>query len=203
MDRFASHQKKRNLISISRKQIDPNSIQAFVLGHSRELVALQYVYDFNLDGLRVIRAADVTDVRCMATDKFQKRVLMQEGLVQRVPFESVLDLSDWRSVISQLAKEHALMILECEAAKEKDFVIGRVLKTTADEVHIRHFSGTANWEKRPTRLKLSDITSCQVGNNYLNVYQRHFERQADGKARGTSGSGKKAGRPNRVPQRPR
>jgi hypothetical protein len=124
----------------------------------------------------VLRVADITEVRCTATDKFQKDLLSQEGLAQKVPFAFTLDLSGWGAVISQLAKEHALMILECEDRKRKKFVIGRVLKTTPREVHIHHFSGTANWAQQPTRLKFSDITSCQVDTNYLNVYQRHFER---------------------------
>jgi hypothetical protein len=173
---LASHRKERNLLDISRRRIDPNRIQGFVLGHSRKLVALQYVADLELDGLMILRVADITTVRCRQTDKFQKSLLQQEGLLDQVPFESEFDLGDWRSVISQLANEHTLMILECEARKEKDFVIGRVLKRTADEVHVHCFSGAANWDAEPTRLKFSDITSCQVANNYLNVYQRYFER---------------------------
>ena len=171
-----THRKDRDLISICRSDIDAHAIQGFVLGCSRELVVLQYVYDFNLDGLMVLRTADVTEVRCTATGKLQKDLLLQEGLAQKVPFAFTLDLSGWGAVISQLAKAYALMILECEARKRKEFVIGRVLKTTPREVHIHHFSGAANWAKRPTRLKLSDITSCQVDTNNLNVYQRHFER---------------------------
>ena len=176
MHNFETHREKRDLISIYRSDIDDNAIQGFVLGCSRELVVLQYVYDFNLDGLVVLRTADITEVQCTATDKFQKDLLLQEGLSHNVPFALTLDLSGWRAVISQLAKEYALMILECEEGKRKEFVIGRVVKTTAREVHIQHFSGTADWAERPTKLKFSDITSCQINTNYLNVYQRHFER---------------------------
>jgi hypothetical protein len=173
---FDTHRKDRDLISICRSDIDAHAIQGFVLGCSRELVVLQYVYDFNLDGLMVLRAADITEVRCTDTDKFQKDLLLQEGLAQKVPFAFTLDLSGWGTVISQLAQAYALMILECEDGKRKEFVIGRVLQTTPREVHIHHFSGAANWAQQPTRLRFSDITSCQVGTNYLNFYQRHFER---------------------------
>ena len=70
------------------------------------------------------------------------------------------------------------MILECEAGEEKDFLIGRVLKTTATGVQIQHFSGAANWAESPERLDFGNITCCQVGTNYVNVYQRHFTRNA-------------------------
>jgi hypothetical protein len=175
---LAKHQKSRNLVSIHRSEIDDNSIQGFILASSEELVVLQYVYDFNLDGLMVLRVADITEVRHSTTDKFQKGLLEQEGLMQRVPFGADFDLRNWKSVIAQLSKEYPLMILECEALEETDFAIGRVLKTTQASVQFQYFSGAANWAEEAETLKFKDITCCQVGTNYVNVYQRHFERQA-------------------------
>jgi len=178
MHQLAQHQKKHNLVSVHRDDIDDNAIQGFVLASSEELVVLQYVYDFNLDGLMVLRVADITEVRCSATDKFQKTLLEREGLLKKVPFGATFDLQTWGSVLSQFAKEYPLMILECEAGEEKDFLIGRVLKTTATGVQIQHFSGAANWAESPEKLNFKNITCCQVGTNYVNFYQRHFTRNA-------------------------
>jgi len=170
------HQKRRDLIDIRRSAIDSRGIQGFVLAASDELVVLQYVYDFHLDGLMVLRVADITEVRFKATDKLQKKLLAQEGLLERVPFNSAFDLRNWRSVISQLSKEFGLMILECELAEEPEFYIGRILKTTETGARLLFFSGAAKWDKKPSTVRFKDITSCQVGSNYINVYQRHFAR---------------------------
>jgi hypothetical protein len=178
MHQLAKHQKSRHLVSIHRSEIDENAIHGFILSSSEDLVVLQYVYDFNLDGLMVLRVADITEVRHSTTDKFQKGLLEQEGLMQRVPFGADFDLRNWRSVIAQLSKEYPLMILECEALEEADFAIGRVLKSTQIGVQFQYFSGAANWAEKPEILKFKDITCCQVGTNYINVYQRHFDRQA-------------------------
>jgi hypothetical protein len=178
MHQIAKHQKSRNLVSIDRSEIDENSIQGFVLASSDDLVLLQYVYDFNLDGLMVLRVADITEVRHSTTNKFQKGLLEQEGLMQYVPFGAAFDLSNWKSVIAQLSKAYPLMILECEALEEKGFSIGRVLKATQAGVQFQYFSGAANWAEKPELLKFKDVTCCQVGTNYVNVYQRYFERQA-------------------------
>jgi hypothetical protein len=159
---------------VHRSRIDANSIQGFVLASSDDLVVLQYVYDFNLDGLMVIRTADITEVRCTATDKFQKRLLEQEGLIKRVPFGIDLKLNNWRSVISELSEKYALMILECEAGEEKEFVIGRVLDTTTIAVQVRYFSGAAAWSRTAVKLNFIDITSCRVGTKYIDVYERYF-----------------------------
>jgi hypothetical protein len=178
MHQFAKHQKNHNLVSIHRDEIDDNAIQGFVLASSEELVVLQYVYDFNLDGLMVLRVADITEVRYTATGKFQQTLLKHEGLLERVPFGATFDLQSWRSVLSQFSREYALLILECEEGEEKDFLIGRVLKTTATGVQIRYFSGAANWADSPERFNFKNITCCQVGTNYIGVYERHFARNA-------------------------
>lgn len=158
--------------------LDPNLIQGFVLAHSEKLVALQSVYDFNLDGVRIIRAADITEIKCSLTDKFQKRLLEAEGLIDRVPFGTAFDLRSWQSAISQLSRAYSLMILECEAGDEKDFAIGRALKTTTASVQFQYFSGVGDWSAETVKLTYKKISSCQVDTNYANVYQRFFEREA-------------------------
>lgn len=178
MHKLAHHQKKCDLVSVRRVELDSNSIQGFVLAHSEELVALQYVYDFNLDGFMILRLADITEIKCSLTSKFQKRLLEAEGLINKIPFGTAFDLMNWQSAISQLSKAHSLMILECEAGDEKDFALGRALKATKTGVQFRHFSGAGNWSEDTEELKYKDITSCQVNTNYANVYQRHFERDA-------------------------
>ncbi len=69
------------------------------------------------------------------------------------------------------------MILECEAGEEKEFVIGRVIETTTTAMQVRYFSGVATWSRATVKLNFTDITSCQVGTNYINVYQRYFARK--------------------------
>ena len=175
---IAKHRKQQDLVSIRRGEIDSNFIQAFILDSSEELVALQYVYDFNLDGLMFLRIQDITEVKNSTTDKFQKGLLEKEGLLRQVQFGAAFELSNWASLIPQLAKEYELMILERELIEDGDLFIGTVLKVTKTEVQGRYFSGAAKWAETPEKLKCKDITSCQVGTNYVNVYQRHFRQRA-------------------------
>lgn len=71
---------QRALISILRNNIDPNSIQGFILASSEQLVVLQYVYDFHLDGLMVLSKAEITEIRSTPTDKFQQKLLANDDL---------------------------------------------------------------------------------------------------------------------------
>lgn len=170
----------RKLVSIRRDQIDGNSIQGFILGFSDELLLIQYVYDFRLDGLMVLRTADITAIKCGATDEFQKDLLITEQLFREVDFDSSFDLRDWRSILTQFSGRYRLIILEDEQPGDGLFLIGEIQKIAKNNAWLRHFSGAGNWDREPTKLPFSRITSCQVGTNYLNVYQRHFERSECG-----------------------
>jgi hypothetical protein len=175
---LAQHLDGRDLVSIRRDDIDDAAIQGYVLGLSQDLVALQYVYDFHLDGLLLLRTADITDVNCSRTDRLQREMLSREGLEQKVPFEKHLDLANWRAVIGQLAREFPLMIIECEALDDPDFVIGRVHALHENVVEFEYFSGAANWNRELADIELYDVTACRVDSNYINFYRRHFERLA-------------------------
>jgi hypothetical protein len=76
----------RSLMSIRREEIDGNRIQEFILGHSKELVLINYVYDFKLDGLMVLRLSDITDICSDNTDIFQTQILKEDGLYSKVDF---------------------------------------------------------------------------------------------------------------------
>ncbi|NHZ40521.1 hypothetical protein [Massilia aquatica] len=178
MYQLAQHQQECRLIALSRSGIDHHSIEGFVLGLSDELLLLQYVSDFHLDGLMVLRIADITDVRCSATCTFQRELLEHEGLLQQVPFDIGLDLRNWNTVLAQLSTMYPLMILECENLDDPDFLIGRIDEFTPMAVAMQWFSGTARWDDELAILAFDDITCCQAGTNYIAFYQRYFERTA-------------------------
>jgi len=174
MHNLAQYHKNRSLVSIFRDLIDGQSTEGYILAASDKLLVLQYVYDFHLDGIKVLRMADITDVECSETNEFQKELLINEGLEQQVPFDTPIDASDWAPLFAQFSASYPIMIVECEDSDENSFVIGRVLKIHADSVELLGFAGNGTWDEEAITLRFEDITSCQVGSNYLNVYQRYF-----------------------------
>ncbi len=176
IDQFEQHRSQRDLVSIRRGGIDDHSIQGFILAASDQLVLLQYLYDFNLDGLRMLRSADITEVGCSLTDRFQRKLLVQEGLLQQVPFETAIDVRNWKTAIAQLLRAYSFFIVECERGDDPDFCIGRIGRAADDAVEITFFSGSGEWSKQPERIRYEDMTCCQVDTNYIKVYQHYFER---------------------------
>jgi hypothetical protein len=166
----------RKFVSILRDELDSSSIDGFVLGYSDDLLLIQNVYDFRLDGLKVIRIADITAIESGATREFQKKLLVTEGLFQQIDFESPHDLRDWSDILTQFSLSRSLVILENEQQDDSIFLIGKIQKIGESGVSLRSFSGVGEWDEYPTLLPFSIITACSVDTNYSNVYQRHFER---------------------------
>jgi hypothetical protein len=178
MQTLSSHLQNRSLVSVQRRDVDDYGIQGFLVGFSETLLALEYVYDFQLDGLLVIRRADITEVNRTATDEFQERLLKKEGVRFGQQQPKPLNLENWRTLIDQLAENYQYMILERELGPSPDLAIGQPVKTTTAQVEFRTFSGTGKWRAKTERLKYSQITSLQVNTRYISFYQRHFERGA-------------------------
>jgi hypothetical protein len=178
MQTLSSCLKSRSLVSVRRRDVDDYGVQGFVVGSSEALLALEYVYDFQIDGLLVLRRSDVTEVRCTATDEFQERLLRKEGVRPGLQGPMPLNLEGWRPLIDQLAELYQYMILERELGPSPELAIGQPIKTTATQVEFRTFTGAGKWHTKAERLKYSQLTSLQVNTRDLGFYQRHFERSA-------------------------
>ena len=139
--------RSKKLISLGRDRIDPNRIQGFILDASKELLLIQYVYDFKLDGLMMLRREDVTKLECTKTDTFQKAILKRLNLFKKIDFSPEYDMGSWHSFLQDAVRKHTYFIFEEELEKEPVFTIGKIEKLKRKRVVVRHFSGTARWER--------------------------------------------------------
>eukprot|EP01034_Spumella_vulgaris_P040555 gene40554-50162_t len=100
----------------------------------------KYVYDFQIDGLMILRRSDITEVRRTATDDFHERLLKREGIRAGRQGPAALELGSWQTIIQQLSLSCPLMILERELGPSPEFVIGRPQRVTAAQVEFHSFT---------------------------------------------------------------
>lgn len=178
MQSLDTHLKNRSLVSVQRRAVDGYGIQGFLVGISDLLVALEYVYDFQIDGLMFLRRSEISAIRRTATDEFQESLLDLEGVRAGSQGPIPTELEGWQSLLEQLNGRYPFMILERELGPSPNFSIGRLTKIAQAQVEIQPFSGAGTFSARPRRLKYSQITSIQVNTRYLGFYQRYFARNA-------------------------
>ena len=178
MTSLSHYLKSRKLVSIKRAGVGGYGIQGFLAGASDDLLAIEYVYDFQVDGLMILRQSDITEINRTKTDEFQESLLRHEGILAGHQAPSNLNLDTWQSVILQLSKNYPLMTFERELGPSPEFSIGRPLKITGAQVEVQTFTGTGRWSSKPRRIKYAQLSCVQVNNRYTNFYQRYFDRGA-------------------------
>jgi hypothetical protein len=166
----------KNLVSIERKHIDQNSIQGLILDESDELLLVQYVYDFQCDGLLVLSKSDITEVVSTKTDKFQTKLMKNLELLDNQLLASNYDIQSWREFFRSIRSHHKYVIVEQERFEDPVFTIGRIERNLKSHIKMRHFTGIARWDDELQDINYDDITSCGVASNYINVYERYFEK---------------------------
>ena len=167
----------RALISVRRKQVNGRYIQAFPLAVSQRLVLLQYVYDFHIDGLTLLRLRDISDWKIGGTNIFQRRLLQEEGILDQVQFDFSAPIESFPDFLRSLPPNE-LVIIESERTDPPEMHIGTVSSADSRTVAINYITGIARREDTPRQMSVRDITSCQIRTNYISFYQRHFDRLA-------------------------
>lgn len=166
----------QTLVSIQREAIDENKTQGFILAFSKRLILIQYISDFRLDGLMVLRRSDISCIESTETDLFQTQILKEEGLFSQIKFTGEYLVEDWPAVFSTIVKESVFIILENEAASFPVFLIGKIQDIGDSSVSVLCFDGEANWDDELTEMNFDDISAFQAGDNYSLTYQNYFQR---------------------------
>lgn len=175
---IAQYIQDSSLINIRREKIAHRSLQAFPIAFSQEILCVYYVCDFRLDGILFLRRSDISSIDSRATDRFQRSLMKDAGLLLKPEAGEEFRLESFTSVLESISKTE-IVIVECESREEEEnfFTIGRYAGfDTYDHVAMHEFSGAANWDDDLTKHALEDITCVQLRNNYIMFYQQYFDR---------------------------
>jgi len=179
LNQLEKYCRDRSLVSLRRDDIDVNSTQGLVLGYSSELILIQDVYDFFVDGLHILNIRDITSVESTKTDCLQRKILLEEGLMSDEGSGHDYPLSCWKDLLSHVVASKQIVIIEDEDPADDIFLIGRIARVTDYDVHVHYFNGMAEWEPDPRKMTFEYITRCKLFTNYTNKYQSYFERYPD------------------------
>jgi len=168
-------QNNRALVTIYRENINDTGIQGFILGYLKKLILLQYVYDFNLDGIIILQRSDVTSIESDESGLFQTQLLKDEGLYDKVDFTKTYDLKNWKTVLATIGSTYQFITLEDENPDDYVFMIGKITKLGRKKVSVQEFTCTGTWNEKVSKMSYKNISSFRAGNNYAKVYERYFE----------------------------
>jgi hypothetical protein len=128
----------------------------------------------NPDGYLAVKRAHVRFLRTTKFSAFRKRLLQTEGLWPDVIRPPAIDLKSTATILRSFQQSKRLAIILCEKFEEWDSIHCRVERVSEKDVTLLGFDGAGNWERRPKRIDISEITQIRFGSHYLDLFQKHL-----------------------------
>lgn len=169
---------KMHEIKIIRSNLDSDDLNAIPLGIGQNLVLLQGLYDFDLDGYLIIRIKDITSINITRSQQFSQRILKEEGILNRIRKPSINTLDNWKNVLNDLFIYKKNIIVECEGSQPPKFYIGKIIAFDKKSLHLLYFNGAGEWDKEPIEILFKDITSLNFDSKYINIISKYLNYES-------------------------
>lgn len=161
------------IVRIHRAAIG-DSVSGLILQESDKLLLLWRFVDFQPECLMVLDKADISRISRDPVKAFQTRLLRKQGVLGGSKRFADYDLRSWRHFFRHLRRQkHPLgchLIVEAERGRKSRFYQGVLTKAKRRGLKLHEFSGTARWYQKPTKIKYRDVSNCQIGSHYQQVY---------------------------------
>ncbi len=170
--RLSQCMKDNRLCGINRDMIDDLTTFGFPVALSENLVLVANVYNFDIDGYKVLRTQDITEVLSGEEEDFTEMILRREKILDEFVPESI-DLSGLKAVFKSLEGKN--LIVQCESAEEIYFYEGKVTAINKGEVVMKTFDSLGIWDDEELHIPLNKITSVSFGGRYISLMSKYIK----------------------------
>ena len=160
---------------IKREKIDDKNLYGFPIKYNDKFILIENEYDFQIDGYKIIRTKDITEIRYKRVDKHSNYILEKEGLRSNSIPSIVSDIKNFKKIFSQIKKSNKNIIIEGESLKEKSFFIGKVIDPKENYVDFLYFSAIGEWDESPTKIKYKNITCITYNDRYTEITSKYLK----------------------------
>jgi hypothetical protein len=133
--------------------------------------------DYNVDGYKILRIKDLTDVRYNATDHFFEEILIKEGLVVDEQQLVVNKLDHWIDTFFELKTIDKNIIIELEDydGDGLSFFIGKIIKVDNDSIYFHNFNSIGEWDEEPVKIFYKDISLVSIDDRYSRIISKYVK----------------------------
>ena len=152
------------LTRIERK-VDREWTEGYVVGVGTKLLLLLIVDEAHrYNGFHIYRLSDITCIDTAPYATFVERALRKRKL--RRPRTPTIGLNTIQQAIRDSAKRFPLLCIHCESKTPDICHIGKPLSVSTKELRLHTISPAAEWNVRPTDLRIAQISRIDVGGGY-------------------------------------
>lgn len=162
------------LCGINRDMIDDLTTFGFPLAISENLVLVANVYNFDIDGYKILRTQDITEVFYGEEEEFTEMILRREKICDNFKPE-IIDISGLKPVFKALTDR--CIIVQCESFEENYFYEGKVTAINKGEIVMKTFDTTGVWDEEESHIPLNKITSVSFGGRYITLMSKYLRNE--------------------------
>lgn len=166
---------ERHKIVITRDKIDTAPLYGIPLMLEENILLIQYLYDYQLDGYMILRIKDITSVRSDERERFSEYILQQEGLYDKIQKPMLTTLRSWRAIFEELKESEKNILLEFEDIEEGEIFIGRIIEVNRDSLEMLCFDAMGRWDNDTTVIAYKDITTVKLDDRYTTVLSKYIQ----------------------------
>lgn len=163
--------KENCLCGINRDMIDDLTTFGFPVALSENLVLVANVYNFDIDGYKILRTQDITEVFCAEEEKFVEMILKKEKIYDNFKPE-IIDINGLKSAFKSLMEKY--IIVQCESFEENYFYEGKVTGINKGEIVMKTFDTTGVWDDEEVHIPLNKITNVSFGGRYITTISKYL-----------------------------
>ena len=171
------HQKKGHYVEVflaDNKGHELITFSGIILAHNAKFVQMIDFTDLIYDGYVVFRKSDISEIRCSNKEKFIKKILNKERILQQALIKcDPIGLTTMKKMLQAIKKSGKAIILERLYQKGNVFQIGPIHSTAKKVVRINYFNSEGIYELKPVVSKYKEITYFRVDDNYSNLYSKY------------------------------
>lgn len=157
-------------ITIKRSNIDKGLLYCIPLKVGQDLVFVQYLYDFLIDGYKILRIKDITAIRSGDQERFSEKILRDEGILNQIKTPPV-NVNNWGTVLHDILVLEKNVVVECEILGE--FYIGRIVEVSKTTLSLLHFDPLGVWDDEPTQIDFKDISVVSFDDRYSSIMSKY------------------------------
>lgn len=169
--------KPDELVEIFRSGIDDFSALGNLISFSGELLCYMNVNDFFVDGYKIVRIRDITDV--VTLDKndslnFLNMIYNSEKLFHEKNCD--IDIKSWNIVFYQLLTQNIPVTVECTFDEAIEYYLGWVTSLDDNIAVMKCFDGSGNLFKDEIKINLNFVTQVTFKDKYTSLMSKYVSK---------------------------
>lgn len=153
-------------VTIERDRVDDEELTAIPIMMSRQLLLVHYLYDFYLDGYKVLRISDITRVERGEVEEFHDKIIDREGMLE-VSCPPKVSIVSWKDFFCTMIEENKMIDISLEKLQSgKTFFVGKVKAAKENFLEFQEIDVLGNYERKTVKILYRDITLVSYENRY-------------------------------------